>query len=69
MTDRIVSHPSTQEYRDNYDRVFGAACRSIDAHLQYVIDGKGKAAVNVEDVVIRELASDVVRNSIAALAQ
>lgn len=23
MTDRIVSHPSTQEYRDNYDRIFG----------------------------------------------
>lgn len=28
MTDRIVSHPATQEFRDNYDRIFGK--RTLD---------------------------------------
>lgn len=30
MPDRIVSHPATQEYRDNYDRVFGKKAVTVE---------------------------------------
>lgn len=38
MPDRIVSHPATQEYRDNYDRVFGKKSHvATDMHVY--VDG------------------------------
>lgn len=37
MTDRIVSHPVTQSYRDNYDRVFGKKQEEAIGPLQAII--------------------------------
>ena len=47
MTDRIVSHPASQEYRDNYDRVFGKKMGRNEQMVQEVVQGlRGASRLN-----------------------
>ena len=42
MTERIVSHPSTQEYRDNFDRIFrkgSALDQCVESEITHVLAG------------------------------